>query len=168
MKKSLLLKNLIILIIAPILAVALLYIVNDFSWLTASVLDIAEVQKIQKEGWDIAYKSQNQSFEVFWSEKIKDADTLNFEIIYNPEKIDVDVSMISWYNYAILDENSGYLKIQLSDFSGLSHDEWWFEIPFSWDETQILLWEGQKEKNWNTIALSIGNLTPLQEHSLLF
>ncbi|MBQ7617041.1 hypothetical protein IJS64_03515 [bacterium] len=49
MKSSRIYKNLIILIVAPFFARALLFIMNDFSGLTASVLDIGEVQKVKDE-----------------------------------------------------------------------------------------------------------------------
>ena len=57
---------------------------NDFSGLTASVLDIGEVQKVKDEWRDLAYKTENQTFEIFWSEKIKTAENMKTEDIDTP------------------------------------------------------------------------------------
>jgi hypothetical protein len=64
-KNPRILKNIIILIVAPILAVLLFYLTQNFSWMTASVLDITEINTIKQNNWDLAYKTENQVFEVF-------------------------------------------------------------------------------------------------------
>jgi hypothetical protein len=51
MQRSSLIKNLFILLLAPILAFGLFFLTRDLSGLTASVLDIAERQKIEEKQW---------------------------------------------------------------------------------------------------------------------
>ena len=167
MKSSRIYKNLIILIIAPFLAWWLLFLMNDFSWLTASVLDIWEIQKVKDEWRDLAYKTENQTLEIFWSEKVKTAEKLEIEILYNPEKIQLFTENASWVNYEILNEEEGVLDISLTEISERDYKEWWFEVPYSWDEYQVLLWDSWKTERDERASLSIGNLNAIEEHSIL-
>lgn len=51
MQRSSLIKNFFILLLAPIFAFGLFFLTRDLSGLTASVLDIAERQKIEEKKW---------------------------------------------------------------------------------------------------------------------
>jgi len=92
--------------------------------MTASVLDITEINTIKQNNWDLAYKTENQVFEVFWAEKVKSAEVIEFEILYNPEKIELDTQLISWENYQIIDSQEGDLIIQISDIWVRDYQEW--------------------------------------------
>ena len=166
-KNPRILKNIVILIVAPILAILLFYLTQNFSWMTASVLDITEINTIKQNNWDLAYKTENQIFEVFWAEKVKSAEFIEFEILYNPERIELDTQLISWDNYQIIDSQEGDLVIQISDIWVRDYQEWWFEIPYTWDESQILMWDAKKLENGEELNLSVWNLNRKQEHSLL-
>ena len=139
---------------------------NDFSGLTASVLDIGEVQKVKDEWRDLAYKTENQTFEIFWSEKIKTAENVSVEVLYNPAKVSLDIDNASWENYEILNQDDGILRILLRNLWLRNHEEGRFEVPFSWDNSQILLWDSWKTEKKETISLSIGNLNKIDEHSI--
>ena len=168
MKSSQIIKNIVILIIAPFIALGLLFLVNNLSWLTASVLDIWEIQKVKDEWWDLAYKTEWWIFEVFWSEKVQSAESVDIRILYNPEKIELDTWVASWVNFEIVSENLWSIEVVLTGINNRDYKEWWFEVPYSWDMTQILLGDSQKEdKKWNKISLSVGNLNSLEEHSVL-
>ena len=140
---------------------------NDFSWLTASVLDIWEIQKVKDEWRDLAYKTENQTLEIFWSEKVKTAEKLEIEILYNPEKIQLFTENASWVNYEILNEEDGVLEVSLTEISDRDYKEWWFEVPYSWDEYQILVWDSRKTERDERVSLSMGNLNAIEEHSIL-
>ena len=168
MKSSRIIKNVIILIIAPFIAWWLLFLVNNLSWLTASVLDIWEIQKVREEWWDIAYKSLWWVFEVFWSEKIQASEQVIIKILYNPDEIELDSWLASWVNYWIISNYNWTLEVVLTNIKERDYKEWWFEIPYSWDETQILLGDSQKiNQDWKKESLSIGNLNNFKEHSVL-
>ena len=168
MKNSRIIKNVIILIIAPFIARWLLFLFNDLSWLTASVLDIWEIQKVRDEWWDLAYKTDWGVFEVFWSEKVQSAENITLKILYNPNRIDIDSSASSWVNYEITDEKAWSIEVVLHEIANRDYKEWWFEIPYSWDESQILLGDSWKDnKKWEEESLSIWNLNNLEEHSIL-
>ena len=140
---------------------------NDLSWLTASVLDIWEIQKVRDEWWDLAYKTENQILEIFWSEKVLSAENVEVEVLYNPERIVLDTENISWENYTILKDESWIFEIKLDNLKSRGYEEWRFEVPYSWDETQILLWDSRKKEWEKRTSLSIGNLNTLEEHSIL-
>ena len=168
MKSNRIIKNIIILIIAPFIAWGLLFLVNNLSWLTASVLDIWEIQKVKEEWWDLAYKTEWWVFEVFWSEKILSSDEVNFRILYNPTKIELNTKNSSWVNYNITQEDTWSIEVLVSNIKNRDYKEWRFEVPYSWEETQILLgdsWELDSE--WNKIYLSVWNLNNLEGHSVL-
>ena len=168
MKSNRIIKNIIILIIAPFIAWGLLFLVNNLSWLTASVLDIWEIQKVKEEWWDLAYKTAWWILEIFWSEKIQSSEEVNFRILYNPSKIELNTQNASWINYQITKENTWSFEVLLTNVKERNYEEWWFEIPYSWEESQILLGDSWKsDSNWNNISLSVWNLNSLEEHSIL-
>ena len=168
MKSNRIIKNIIILIIAPFIAWGLLFLVNNLSWLTASVLDIWEIQKVKEEWWDLAYKTVWWVLEIFWSEKIQSSEEVNFRILYNPSKIELNTQNASWINYQITKENTWSFEVLLTNIKERNYEEWWFEIPYSWEESQILLGDSWKsDSDWNIISLSVWNLNSLEEHSIL-
>lgn len=81
------LKNTIILLVAPFCALGIFYLTRDMSGLTASVLDILELQYFHEQDWELAYKIKNQSFELFGSEGVRHADKLWFEVLYDPQHL---------------------------------------------------------------------------------
>lgn len=58
-------KNFFIVLLAPILAVGLFFLMQDFSGMTASVLDFSELRAIKEQQRDLAYKTENHLFELF-------------------------------------------------------------------------------------------------------
>ncbi len=58
-------KNFFILLLAPVLALGLFFLMQDFSGKTASVLDFSELETIKAQQRDLAYKTENQTFELF-------------------------------------------------------------------------------------------------------
>jgi hypothetical protein len=168
MKNSRIIKNIIILIIAPFIAWGLLFLMNNFSWLTASVLDIWEVQKVKDEWWDLAYKTEWLIFEIFWSEKVQASDNIVVKVLYNPDKIVLDSWLLSWINHEIISDNTWTLEVSLNKLKDRDYKEWWLEIPYTWDETQILLGDSRKvNQKWEKELLSIWNLNNSEEHSIL-
>lgn len=159
-------KNLIILIIAPILAVVIFYATRDLSWLSASVLDILEMQTI-KESWrGLAYKTTNQTFEVFWSDVARTMDTVGFRIIYNQDQL---VLLSGWdYREDFDSWNKKWeLTIRLPNPASLPLEGQWFQLAFSGEAKDILLAEAWGSKNNVEIPLAVGNLNIWKEHTSL-
>lgn len=167
MKPAPLLKNIVILVLAPLLALGIFFLTRDMQGLTASVLDISEIKKIQTENWDAAYKRENQIFELFGSESLKKWEILTFELIYNPEKISLSVSQSSGFSFQILEEGTGSLKVQISDLMSRNINEGWFQVPFSGEKSQLLLAETNLQIGDKKIPLRVGSLDYDDEHSIL-
>lgn len=168
MQRSSLIKNLFILLLAPILAFGLFFLTRDLSGLTASVLDIAERQKIEEKQWWVAYKIDDQVFELFGSEQLKKWENLVFELVYNPKKVVFSIDQSSGFDFTLLENNTGSLKIQLNNVNSLKLDEGLFLLPFSWEKDQVVLAEALLWSLGKTaIPLSIWNLNAEGEHSLL-
>ena len=168
MQRSSLIKNLFILLLAPILAFGLFFLTRDLSGLTASVLDIAERQKIEEKQWWVAYKTDDQVFELFGSEQLKKWENLVFELVYNPKKVVFSIDQSSGFDFTLLENNTGSLKIQLNNVNSLKLDEGLFLLPFSWEKDQVVLAEALLWSLGKTaIPLSIWSLNAEGEHSLL-
>ena len=119
MQRSSLIKNLFILLLAPILAFGLFFLTRDLSGLTASVLDIAERQKIKEKQWWVAYKTDDQVFELFGSEQLKKWENLVFELVYNPKKVVFSIDQSSGFDFTLLENNTGSFKIKLKNVNYL-------------------------------------------------
>jgi hypothetical protein len=71
-KVTLLKKNIGILLLSPFVAFGIFRVSQqDWSKLTASVLDISEIETIEKQGRDVAYKVHDQLFELFGSKQLQ-------------------------------------------------------------------------------------------------
>ncbi len=167
MKSSQHLKTLLILVVAPCLALSFFWLTRDWSRLTASVLDLQELQTIEEHHRGLAYKTNNQQFELFGSTQAQNADRLTFEVIYHPEKVEFKLDQASGFNLLSLTQEEGRILGMLGKTINLPLEEGWFQLPFSGDAEQIVLGEvsffdGAVEKE-----LSVGNLNPAHDHTLL-
>lgn len=167
MKNTNFLKTLLILIVAPALALSLFWLSRDWSGLTASVLDLQELQMIAESGWGVAYKTENQSFELFGSLQAQKADRLTFEILYHPEKVQLFLEQASGFNLLSLTSQEGILLGELGQTTKLPLEEGWFQLPFSGDAEQLVLGEVMLFRGEESKSLSVGNLNIQHDHSLL-
>lgn len=167
MKTPLVVKNVIIVLLAPVLALGIFFLTRDLTGLTASVLDLAELQKIEDNKRWVAYKTENQLFELFGSEEAKKWEYLVLEIMYNPEKVKLLVDQSSGLNYTIFHNETGNLQLQIKDLSKFVINEGWFQLPYSGEENQLTLSEASLYSSKGNSPLSIGNLNTDSEHSLL-
>lgn len=143
-----------------------LFILSSETWLlTASVLDLAEMEQIQKSGRDIAYKHQDQLFEVFASQKLKDSESLHIQLLYNPDKLSLDLSSL---NGTVLDQkhSTWELSLTLTQYQQIPLDQNLFQIAYSGEDKEILLGEsyvllsnGEKKalKVWNLSLFNLNN-----------
>lgn len=160
--------NLMILVLAPLLAWGLFYLTRygGESFL-ASVLDISEVETIAQKGRGIAYKTFPGVLEVFGSKAIQDQQRVQFELLYNPEKIQLETRDTELYQAQILVEQPGYLLIELRDFQHLALDQEWFAIAFTGAEDQLLLGEAHiVAEDLSETPLAVGSLNALDPNFL--
>ena len=159
-------KNFFILLLAPVLALGLFLIMQDLWGMTASVLDFSELKRIKEQERDLAYKTENQLFELFWTESLYGTE-LNFELLYNPEKIQLSTDLATGAAFRVLAETPGQIQFVLLAEKSRSVQEGWFQIPFSGEENQLLLWEAAKLTPWGLQPLRVGSLNQHDQHSFL-
>lgn len=159
-------KNLTILLIAPLLAGVLFYTTRDMSEWTASVLDVLELEHIEQEGWGAAYKTHSHTIEIFGSKEAQKADTLLLELLYNADQLILDMSHLP--SYAQLQhQHKGSVQLLLQGLDQLKLEEWWIELPFSGEAKDILLAKAIARSSWAAKALKVWNLntfTPLHQN----
>ena len=167
-KVTLLKKNIGILLLSPFVAFGIFRVSQqDWSRLTASVLDISEIETIEKQGRDVAYKVHDQLFELFGSKQLQWGDALVFELVYNPEKLSLVLPESSGATFSILEDGSGVFRAKLENLSHYMLNSDWIQIPFSWEEDQLVLSEAMLYRGEKSVSLKIGNLSSSTEHSLL-
>lgn len=152
---------------APVLALSLFWLSRDWSGLTASVLDLQELQMIEERDWGVAYKIEEQSFELFGSSQAQNADRLTFEILYHPERVEFLLDQASGLNLLSLTSQEGKIFGELGKTENLPLQEGWFQLPFSGDAEQLVLGEVMLFRGEDSKALSVGNLNIQHNHSLL-
>ncbi|RAL56726.1 hypothetical protein BSK20_00435 [SR1 bacterium human oral taxon HOT-345] len=167
-KVALLKKNIGILLLSPFVAFGIFRVSQqDWSRLTASVLDISEIETIEKQGRDVAYKVHDQLFELFGSKQLQGGDALIFELVYNPAKLSLVLPESSGATFSILEDGSGIFRAKLENLSHYMLNSDWIQIPFSGEEDQLVLSEAMLYRGENSVSLKIGNLSSSTEHSLL-
>lgn len=128
--------------------------------LTASVLDIAQIQQIKESGWDIAYKHEDQLFELFGSELIRGGKGLEFQILYNPETVILlDTRTQTGFSSSTYIQSWVY-KVSLSNYWEFALDQNLFQVKFDGLEKDILLWDAYfLDQDGNKKALKVWNLS---------
>ena len=79
--------NTMLFIVAIVSVFVFLYAKNGSSLLQANVLATKEKTTIENNKWDIAYKNENNLFQIFVGDEVKNIDTLTLSITYDPETI---------------------------------------------------------------------------------
>lgn len=154
--------NIIIIILAFIIALALFYFSENWDFFSASIISLQDAETMKKNNRDIWYKNQSDMLDVFVSDELKDINNLTISIIYDPDNTLIDVSQIlpQWSLYSeILTDLPWNLVLKFSNFSGwFDYQNSLFELPFSASSDvynalisqATIVW-----LDWNTQPLSI-------------
>lgn len=152
------LKNLIILLLAPLGALLLFYLSRDVSGLSASVLDIMEMQRIQENGRNLAYKNTDQLFEIFLGDGLQKADQISVQVLFDPQKLSYDADSFSGKLLQRKEKESWLLWLQIWLSQDHQKELPIFAMAFSGAEEKILLGEAKAIiEGWEQ-PLSVGNL----------
>jgi len=159
--------NSIIFVISIFLAFILFYISKDTNIFQASILWINDIEKIQENNWDIAYKNTDWLLDIFLSDKLllKDYSSLSITIVYDYQSVFINTDNISFQKkYKINFNQSWSITISFDDLKNINSKESFFIIPFSWSVKDILISEAIVKK-WNIQdSLAVGNLSIYTEH----
>lgn len=157
-------KYIIIILIGIFLAFFVARIQHDTQDLSASVLSLTEQDFFESTKWDAWYKKENQVFEVFLAEQVRNEWALTISILYSPTDIERNVNQINTnYNANIIQQNEWNLIITIDWYENANFAEWIFELPYSWDSKDITL-EYIKSANLNFAIWNLDNIENNKAH----
>ena len=157
-------KYIIIIIIGIFLAFFVAWIQYDTTDLSASVLSLTEQDFFESTKWDAWYKKENQIFEVFLAEQVRNEWNLTVSILYSPDNIERFTDQIDTkYSVNIAKHNEWNLILDMDWYENWDFTEWIFELPYSWDSKDITL-EYIKSKNLDFAIWNLDNIENNQTH----
>lgn len=158
-------KYLIIVFIWIFIALLVAWIQYDTKDLSASILSLTEQDFFETTQRDAWYKKENQIFEIFLSEHVKDEWILYISIIYSPINIHLFTeNMTSNYSINITNQNEWMLTLTIDWYKNWNFSEWILQLPYSWDPKDITL-EYIKSQNTSFTIWNLDNIeTDNQSH----
>ena len=157
-------KYVIIIFVGIVLAFFVAWIQYDATDLSASVLSITEQDFFESTKWDAGYKKENQIFEVFLAEQVRNEWILNVSILYSPS----DIELFTWgiktnFSVNVVEQNEWNLILNMDWYENGDFAEWIFELPYSWDSKNITL-EYIQSENLNFAIWNLDNIDDNQVH----
>lgn len=157
-------RNISIFALAIIFSLAMLFVVKNPDFFQASVLNIQELQNIEKNKRDAAYKTTDNMIDIFVSKDLSWLDYLILTLTYDPS-LQLSASWrLSQAAYEIISANSGETQIKLSQFWVLDTNQSLLIIPFSWSSTPLIQEARAVFSNNEVKDLAIGNLSEQNVH----
>ena len=150
-------KYIIIVFIWVILALFVAWIQYDTSDLSASVLSITEQDFFESTKWDAWYKKENQIFEVFLAEQVRNEWILTVSILSSPETQRLVSQLKTPYYIDNLQQNEGNITLNISWYESWDFTQWIFQLPYSWDSKELTL-EYIKSENLNFAIWNLDNI----------
>ena len=157
-------KYVIIIFVGIVLAFFVAWIQYDATDLSASVLSLTEQDFFESTKWDAGYKKENQIFEVFLAEQVRNEWILNVSILYSPS----DIELFTWeiktnFSVNVVEQNEWNLILNMDWYENGDFAEWIFELPYSWDSKNITL-EYIQSENLNFAIWNLDNIDNNQVH----
>jgi len=157
-------KYLIIVIIGILLAFFVARIQYDTKDLSASILSLTEQDFFESTKWDAWYKKENQIFEVFLSEQVRNQWELTVSILYSSDNIERFTQQIDTkYSVSIQWQDEWNLILNIDWYENWDFTQWIFELPYSWDSKDITL-EYIKSSNLNFAIWNLDKIEDNQTH----
>ena len=151
-------KYIIIVFIGILLAFFVARIQYDSQDLAASVLSITEQEFFESAKWDAWYKKEDQTFEVFLAEQIRNEWRLSISILYNPSEIQLSLENIETiYSIDNIQENEWNLIIEINWYEDGDFTQWIFQLPYSGNSKDLTL-EYIKSENLNFAIWNLDNI----------
>ena len=157
-------KYIIIVLLGIFLAFLVARIQYDTKDLSASVLSLTEQDFFESTKWDAGYKKENQIFEVFLAQQVRNEWPLTISILHSPESIERFIDQINTnYSTSIIEQNEWNLILNVSWYEDWDFTQWIFELPYSWDSKDITL-EYIKSNDLNFAIWNLDNIENNQTH----
>ncbi len=133
-------KYIIIIIFGIFLAFFVRWIEYNTTDLSASVLSLTEQNFFESTKWDAGYKKENQIFEIFLAEQVRNEWELTISILYSPDNIERFTDKIDTkYSVNIAEQNEWNLILKINWYEVWDSNEWIFELPYSWNSKDTTL-----------------------------
>ena len=152
-------KYILIIIIGVLLAVFVARIQYDTTDLSASVLSLTEQDFFESTKRDAWYKKENQIFEVFLAEQVRNEWILTVSILSSPETEWFIDLLETPYSVENLQQNDGSITLNISWYEEWDFTQWIFQLPYSWDSKELTL-EYIKSENLNFSIWNLDNIDP--------
>lgn len=121
--KSRLLLNFKILVWALFIAFAIFYISKNPSIFQASVLSLQEIQIIQDQWRDIAYKNQTGLLDIFLSSGVQSLSSLDFSLVFDPAT-EIQAQNLSWqWQISITNIWSWFADFHITDLQNIDYSQ---------------------------------------------
>ena len=156
-------KYIIIIISGILLAFFVRRIQYDTTDLSASVLSLTEQDFFESKKWDAGYKKENQIFEVFLAEQVRNEWDLTVSILYSTDIERLTKQIDTKYSVNIQEQNEWNLILKIDWYASWDFTQWIFELPYSWDSKDITL-EYIKSQNLNFAIWNLDNIEDNQNH----
>ena len=168
-RKSRLLLNFKIFVWALFIALAIFYVSKNPALFQASVLSLQEIQIIQDNWRDIAYKNQPNLLDVFISSWVETPSSLDFSLVFSPS-IQIQTQNLSWqWQISITNIWSGFADFHITDINNIDYSQSILLVSFTWSiqTNDYLIIESAQvtTSNWGRENLSIWNLGEKISHS---
>jgi len=156
-------KYIIIVVIGVLLAFFVARIQYDTQDLSASVLSLTEQDFFESTKWDAWYKKENQIFEIFLAEQVRNEWKLTASLLFSPD-IQRDIDGISTkYSVNIVEQNEWNILLGIDWYENWDFSEWIFELPYSWDSKDVTL-EYIKSENLDFAIWNLDNIEDKETH----
>lgn len=157
-------KYIIIIIVGILLAFFVARIEYNTTDLSASILSLNEQNFFESTKWDAWYKKENEIFEVFLADQVRNEWALTVSILYSPDNIQWFIDKIDTkYLVNIVEQNEWNLVLNVDWYENWDFAEGIFELPYSWDSKEITL-EYIKSENLEFAIWNLDNIEQNQIH----
>ena len=150
-------KYILIVIIGVFLAIFIARIQYDTTDLSASVLSLTEQDYFKSTKWDAWYKKENQIFEVFLAEQVRNEWVLTVSILTSPEIERLINQVETPYSIENIQQNDGNITLNISWYETWDFTQWIFQLPYSWDSKELTL-EYIKSENLDFTIWNLDNI----------
>ena len=151
-------KYVIIIFLGIFIAFFVAWIQYDSIDLSASVLSLTEQDFFESTQWEAWYKKENQNFEVFLADSVRNEWPLTISIIFSPENFERFTNQINTkYSVTNMTLNQENLTLNIDWYQHWDFTEWIFQIPYSWDSRNVTL-EYIKSSNLDFAIWNLDNI----------
>ena len=132
-------KYLIIIFIGVLLAFLVARIQYSTTDLSASVLSLTEQDFFESTSRDAWYKKENQIFEIFLTEQVRNDWELEISLLSAPDFTRITDELTSPYWVKIVSQERWDMVLSLAWYENGDFSEWVLQIPFSGDSKDVTL-----------------------------